>query len=583
MRLLQQFHRKNLLRSVPGKPGIISWLGFFFIFILSFQAYSQEQWDKEGEGEIKDVEIEIVKDRKIVLPRASRNFEKVPPRPYEPIKPAITYEFKNFKFATPDYRPSIRPLKLKGEELSKIYGNYLSAGFGNYASFFVEGSITTKRDKNKFMGAHLYNRTFGTGPVDGKNSGASSTQLNVFGKSMGKDITVSGEANYTNRGTYFYGYDPVVEVNRDKIRQTYTQLDLNAGIENTRIGDFNYSLKAGYSNLTDHYHATEDEVSLAFNSAYTINETSKFILNADYFLISRKDSLITASPRNLLRIKPAYQFSPFDNLTLTTGVNIALQSDQYKGSKDFHLYPQIKAQYNLTRSMEIYGIVTGDMDKVNLHTLAAENLWINSNISIYNTNRSLEFSGGLKGKLGRKVAVGAGVSVAALKNYYFYVDQRDNVNPAGTSVGIQVDKFNIVYDGNTKRFNPFAEISFAQAEAVSLSLRGDYFNYSTQDISQAIHRPTYRLSANSRFNIYEKILLEAGFIAQGGMKSLDPATSTYISLDPALDLNLKGRYFISKQISAFVQLNNMLSSKYPLYQSYPVRGFQVLAGVSWSF
>ncbi|NOT76134.1 MAG: hypothetical protein HOP08_14500 [Cyclobacteriaceae bacterium] len=548
------------------------------------QEKDKEKWEKEGEGEIKDVEIEIVKDRKIVLPRASRNFQKVPPRPYEPIKPAITYDSRNFKFATPDYKPTIRPLKLKGEELPKIYGNYVSGGLGNYASFFAEASVTTKRNKDRFMGAHFYNRTFGNGPVDENNSGAATTQIQVFGKSMGKDITVSGDANYDNRGTYFYGYYPVpgIEVDRDKLRQTYTQVSLNVGIENTKVGDFNYSLKGGYSNLQDHYNASEGEVSVRFNSSYSIDESSKILLSSDYFLINRKDSQ-TEGTRHLFKIKPAYQFTPFENLVLTTGANIAFTNDQYIESKEVHIYPHVKAQYLLGPSWEVYGLVTGDMDKVNLHTLSSENLWIDSNIPITHTNRSLEFQGGLTGKVGRKISVGAGLSVAAMKNYYYYVNVRNALSPDGNVNAYNFDKFNVAYDGNTRRFNPFAEVSFAHSEAISLSLRADYFSYGAAGPLEILHRPTYRINANSRFNIYEKIVLEAGFIAQGGMKSLDPATATVIDLDGAFDLNLKTRYFFSKQFSAFIQLNNMLSNKYPIYQSYPARGFQALAGVSWSF
>jgi len=56
-----------------------------------------------------------------------------------------------------------------------------------------------------------------------------------------------------------------------------------------------------------------------------------------------------------------------------------------------------------------------------------------------------------------------------------------------------------------------------------------------------------------------------------------------IALDPALDLNAKVDYFLSKKISAFLKFNNLLSSNYQLYLYYPVRGFQVMGGVSWSF
>lgn len=553
---------------------------FLFISLATLRIQAQETWEKEGEGEIKDVEIEIIKERQIFLPRASRNFGKIPPRPYEPIKPAIFYEFRNFNFTTPDYSPVVRPLKLKQEELSKMYGNYLSGGLGNYASLFFEGSATTKRDKNKFLGAHLYSRTFGNGPVNGNASAGSTTQLQLFGKSMGNTLTLYGDGNFEYRGTYFYGYNPVLDIDREKTRQTYTIYNVNARIENTKASDFNYSLKGGYSYLQDHYQASEGELSFAFASDYKINEQSKFLLQADYFLITRKDSKIPSNPRHLLRIKPAYQFKPLETLLLTTGLNLALQNDPYAGSKDFHVYPYAKAQYELGPSFEVYGIMTGDMDKVNLHTVSDENLWVNSNISIYHTNRALDFQGGVSGKIGRHVAMNAGVSVSSLKNLYNYLNVQYDPS-SGTSAFS--NKFDLEYDRNTKRVNTFAEISFAHAETFRAFVRADYFTYETDSLQKAWHRPTYRMSLSSRYNLYEKISLEAGFIAQGGMKAVDPVTYYVITLDPAFDLNLKARYFLSKQISAFLQFNNMLSNNYPLYQSYPARGFQVLGGLSWSF
>jgi hypothetical protein len=531
-----------------------------------------------------------VKDRQIVLPHANRNFEKVPPRPYEPIKPAITYEFKSFRFSTPDYNPAVRPLRLKQEELSKIYGNYLSGGFGNYASYLLEGSITTKRDKNRFLGVHGHTRNFGTGPVGGTNSGGSNTQLDVFGKIAGSIMTVDGQLGYESRGTYFYGYDPAVEVNRDNLRQSFNIFSVNLGVANTKAGDFNYSLTGGFSYLTDHYNARESETRLGFTSDYKIDETAKLLIEADYFLINRTDSLVPASPRHLFRVKPAYQFTPVERLTLTAGLNLALQNDQYGGSKDVHVYPNIKAQYQLSPSVEAYGIITGDMDKVDLHSLSSENLWVNSNIQIYHTNRDIEIRGGLHGKISRNVSAGAGVSVASLKNFYYYY----NALSSETGVaGSTVSKFNVTYDNNTQRVNPFAEISISMEETFSLSLRGDYYNYQTATLTQPLHRPTYRVAANARYNLYSKILIEAGFIAQGGMKAslpIDPAAfspvisnSNVVALDPAFDLNVKGRYFFSKAVSGFLQFNNLLGNSYPLYLAYPARGFQVMAGVSWSF
>ena len=515
-----------------------------------------------------------IKERQIVLPRANRNFEKVPPRPIEPIKPEITYEFTNLKFNTSEYNPQIRPLKLKQEDISKIYGDYVSAGFGNYSSPYLEAWINNKRDKNKFYGAHFYHQSFGNGPIDDKNSASTNSVISLFGKSYSKTLATSGSVNYENRGGYFYGYKPTsVELDRARFKQSYNISSFGVGIENVKPSDFNFGLKAGFSYLNDYYKAKESEVALNFTSDYSISEKSKIDFAADYFLIARKDSLRDAAPRHLLKIKPAYKFEAIDKLWLTIGLNTALENDTLGHSKEFHVYPNLKADYQLGESVDAYAGVTGDMDKVSLHTLSSENLWVNKNLDIFHTNRSIDFFAGIKAKLGRKAGFGAGVSYANLKGLYFY--QNSSANRA---------KFDVIYDnGNTQRTNLFAELNFVYAEVVKMNLRGDYFSYSTDQLPEAYHRPTYRVAYNSTYNIYKKLLLNVDFIAQGGIKAYDIETLKVVELKPALDLNLKVDYFVSKQFSIFLKFNNVLSNQYQVYLNYPVRGFQAMGGISWSF
>ena len=92
-----------------------------------------------------------------------------------------------------------------------------------------------------------------------------------------------------------------------------------------------------------------------------------------------------------------------------------------------------------------------------------------------------------------------------------------------------------------------------------------------------------QLALGSSFNIYSKFTLQIDFVTQGGMKAFDNLTLKTLTLDPALDLNVKANYFLSKQFAVFLKFNNILSSDYPLYYNYPVRGFQAMAGLSWSF
>ena len=77
--------------------------------------------------------------------------------------------------------------------------------------------------------------------------------------------------------------------------------------------------------------------------------------------------------------------------------------------------------------------------------------------------------------------------------------------------------------------------------------------------------------------------MEVNVISQGGMMAFDPVADARVELDPAFDLNVRSEYLISESFSIFAQFNNITSSQYPLFFNYPVRGFQALGGLTWSF
>ncbi|MDH4298420.1 MAG: hypothetical protein OEV74_19245, partial [Cyclobacteriaceae bacterium] len=280
--------------------------------LSAFCSFAQEKKDWEGDGEIEDVEIEIIKERQITLPAANRNFEKIPPRSSEPIKPPITYDFQAFNFRAPQINAQIRPLKLKKEEQSNVYGGYLRVGYGNYVSPLLEGYINSTRDKDKLIGAHAYHNSSDKGPVDGRNSGSGTSGISLFAKSFSDAIALSGNAGFENRTTHFYGYPEGQEVKAADIKQSFNLIKLSGELSNTKNTDFSYKLGAGFSYLADKYDARETEVGFNFKSAYELGEDSKIHLKADYYVISRKDALVEAKPRSLFIVAPSYEVIPID-------------------------------------------------------------------------------------------------------------------------------------------------------------------------------------------------------------------------------------------------------------------------------
>jgi hypothetical protein len=545
------------------------------MFVVQFASGQDKNWE---EGELDDVEIEIVKERQITLPKANRNFEKIPPKPSEPIKSPMKYDFRPFSFQTSQFTPQIRPLKLKQEESSKATGGYVSVGYGNYASPYLEGFINTKKDKNKLVGAHAYLKSSDKGPVDGVNSGGGMAGVSVFGKSFTDYVSLSGEAEFENRSTHFYGYAPGTVVDGTTIKQAYNNFKLSGELSNTKNSDFSYKLGGTFGYMADKYDAKETEVDLTFGGRYKLDEESAIGVGADYVLLNRSDIGIESKGRSLFSVNPYYTFYPVPDLKLTAGIVAAFENDTID-SKDVHAYPDLHASYPLSPSVDVVASLTGGIEKVSLQSLSRENLWIGPNIPIFHTNKLYDLQAALHARVGSKVALNGGFSLASLKNWYFYVNDVSDMS-----------KFDVVYDTDaTVRTNAFASIGYSQTEAVKILVRGDLFGYNTQQQAEAWHRPTYRVTGDLGFNIVKKILLDVSVIAQGGMKARtfftlgNVTTFSAVELDPAVDLNAKLQYLVSPKFSVFVQGNNLTSNEYPMFLNYPVRGLQVLGGITWTF
>jgi hypothetical protein len=541
-----------------------------FVALAHFSASAQD-WNNEGE--LEDVEIEIIKERQITLPEADRNYEKIAPRPADPFKPQVTYNFKPMAFYTPPLSPAIKPLKLKQEDPSKVYGGYLSAGYGNFASPYVEGFINSKRDKNKLIGAHGLFSASDKGPVDGTNSGSGLTMLSLFGRTFNEYVAVSGDVGFENRTTHFYGYPEGMEVEASDIKQSYSRFNVKADLSNAKNSDLTYKIGAGFSYLADKFEARESEVDLDFSLGYKLSEESRLAVSSGYNLINRKDELVDANARSLFFVNPRYEFVPLENLKLSAGIVTSIENDTID-SKNVHAYPDVRASYAITPAVQLLASLTGGIEKVSLQTLSNENIWIASNIPIFHTNKLYDLSGAISTKLGNKVSVTGGLSIASLKNWYFFVNM-----PSAS------EKFLPAYSTEeTIRTNFFASLAYAKAEQVNVLVRADAFAYKVDDdMGEAWHRPTYKLTIDGNFNVVRKILINMKLIGMGGMKALDPTEGTTIKLDPALDISARVEYLLSDSFSVFAQFNNLTSTEYPLYYNYPARGFQAMGGLTWKF
>ncbi len=555
-----------------NKIKAISAILFLFFVLQTLVVFGQEDW--ESDGEIEDVEITIVKDREITLPRANRNFDKIPPISIDGNRPQLDYFFSNLNLPLPALNIRVRPLRMKEEPLNKLYGNYIKAGFGNYVTPYLEGYFTSKRSKQNMYGAHINYLNSKNGPVDGDKSGSGFFDAEVFGKYFGSNTTVSGALGFNRNNYNFYGYPENVALNTDTLAQHFNNFNVQASLENTnKTAKIQYKTGLQFDYLTDNYEASESEVQLDFIGQFNIGENTKAELITDYDVISQKDANLEVKTRNIFRVRPSLTFS-YQGFLIKAGFNTVYENDTLGNADELHFYPTARAQYSLSSGFTVFAGIDGDVEKVTLRKLVNENPFLTANTRAFNTYKTFELYGGIKGALSSKMGFGAGLSLATYKNLYFFIN-----NP------IDESKFLTYYNTeNTTVLNIYGELSYNRNDLLRLSLRGDYWGYDVDAVTrEPWHRPNYKIAATTTYKLYEKIRLEAEAFAIGGITALDVSTDQNVQLKAALDLNIKVDYLVSDRFSAWIRLNNILAKEYELLYRYPTRSLQVMAGITYSF
>ncbi len=553
-----------------------------FLLTITTARAQQPAWEAE-EGEIDDTEVVIEKDREIELPPASRQFERVPPSTVATPEVKVSYQFEDFTPRLPTVDPKIRVLKIKEPPLDKLYGNYVKAGFGNFLTPYLDLYVNNTRNDAYAYGVHLEHLSSRFGPVDRDNSGNSHTQAAVSGKYFLGGNTLSGEVGYERNRYHFYGYQPGLEFERDDIKQVFNVISARLDLERDQVDKpFDYAIGGSFRALNDAYSASENQIGLRAQLQFAVSEQFAVGLSSDVYLMQRTDQSTLAevsstTNRNLFQFNPTVTFSTSDDpqrgLLIQLGFRAVYENDTALNAGQLHLYPDLLAKYNVSKSFSLYAGIDGDIERTSLLDFVEENPFLDPDVPLLHTNRTLAFRGGLQGRFTSAVGFRAGFSVGNYRHLYFYANS-----------ALDSTRFTILYDQEkTLLFNPFLEISINSAERFRTTLRGDYFSYSVNQVDEPWHRPTTQLSVLSSYNAYDKLLFSAELLAMGGIQGLNLASDTEKALDPIIDLSFQADYLFSSRFSTFLQLKNIFAQNYERFLNYPARGLMVMGGVSYSF
>ncbi len=497
------------------------------------------------------------------------------------------------------------------------------AGLGNYNKVYGEFFIDHLLTKKTIFGIHARHlSSSGALKLEGGDRVKTPFRENdaeIYINQLFNKSILSFNMNFDHNGFAYYGY-PKMKVpsllkqegqiiNYFGTKQAFSKGGINISLSNPSLeGDENnFSFDAKYhyfgakTGQYEHMGRISVKAQKGYNQGTGILETGFSYSSADQ--IHNRVSNVTGQRKQaVVFIKPAFLIKgKIANLRI--GVNT-----WYVVDKDFedaiHITPNILLNFTPVKDvLKLYAGVDGDFVENHYSKIAYENPFIDPKHDVANTFEKLRFTTGIVGKVTAKTNFKLSANYSIIDNQpFFFLHQYTYADPHEDPDPVIVDNtFKVLYD-NMGRLKINFEVFHAATDKMELMLSGNYYNYNLNREKYAWNLPDWDANLSFGYKITEQIHLSSNIYLIGNRKALviesDPfwtpppsgpidkdafITPHSYKLNTALDLNVRGDYFITRKLSAFAQLNNFGTQKYERWFGYPVQSVNFLGGVSYAF
>ncbi len=480
----------------------------------------------------------------------------------------------------------IKPAKLEGEPLTKLYRTFIKLGFGNYFTPLAEIYINKLRSKKSSWGAY-YNYLSSSGKLKIRDekvfAGYSDNSAGIFGKKfLSRRRTLAGDLNFSRNVLYFYGYTPhTYTITLEQ--QRFLSFTTNTSLKNNYTDSLhlNYKLNLEIKHLQDINNVSENEAKFTSVVSKFYN-TKLFGITTDVALFSNNLIYDTINS-GLLNINP---WTSIIGKEWRIESGLCFIADIYNDSVFYHLSKKVHLQYNVVDNFLIPFVgYDGYLQKNSFRNIISENQFISPGLYVNSTNHKIILFGGIKGNFTSNITYNFKGTYSVIEDMYFFVN--DTINHAGTDFfkpdNIQfLNKFNVVYD-DIELLVLHGEIVYKKSEKFNLILKGNYYDYKLTNELQAWNKPEFDISLITKYKLRNKIELNVNVFAIGSRYSKTFDNTDGFKLEPYLDANLGIEYRYTKILSAFLNFNNIAGTKDNLlWYGYPVQRFNIMFGLTYA-
>ena len=487
--------------------------------------------------------------------------------------------------------------KAKGISVAKqeeIYDNYISVGFGNFTTPFLDAYIHSSSNKNNDFGVFL-NYLSSKGGINHLQlyDNYSDAKIDLYYKQIDQDYSWQLNGGYHRQLINWYGVSDEIDYSQSFI-DTFNEEQIYQTIYFGGKINFNDGFVDGATVKLQHFSDSYNTDELHFKIIPKLvlpiaSENINTLFSLEYLggKFNQGFTDVNQVKHSFLNLGVSPNLEVLrNNLTLNLGVKLYYSFDLDNKNNQFLAYPNVTASYKILEESFIgYVGVTGDLLQNSYHDFVAENPYVSPTLNVEITDQQYNAFVGFKGK-------------NANVNYNFkgfYKSEKNKPlfiqNPSQSNGIVFVNNayelgnsFSVIYD-DVNSFGILGEIDIEFTKQFTFGGNVEFNNYSLTTELEAWNLPDLKASLFANYN-QDKWYGQAKLYFRGKTNDYEIPVGSFgsiISNDSFVDLNLQGGYKFTNQLTAFVKVNNVLGTNYDRFRNYKVQGLQVLGGITFKF
>ncbi|MBC7554049.1 MAG: hypothetical protein H7257_08720 [Taibaiella sp.] len=540
----------------------------FIILAISLTAAHRSAGQKAaGDTVLKGSTIEVIQSYKPVVKKAPKPdwLPQLPPA--DTARPAMTFDVPQQTLYYSYTSSPLRPLALGKDSLVVPFPNYIKAGAGNLSTLYLDAGIGGLRGADYQLPIHLHHLSQ-KGSIKGQQTSLSGLEAEGFYKKGKNDLhsAFSVERNQY----YYYGYNHAQhDYANDSIKQTFTGVHLEA--DAARV------LNLGGRNIVFH---PEIEGNI-YAARYNTTETGLGIKAPFSYRVDSALELMVALNASFTRLKTPYMTDGnnlvglYPGLALHTGKVTGHGILGFAAGKDGNVFvlPDIQAHYNIAgTALRLSGGWQASVRRNTYEQLTMENPYIVNAYTVKQTRRD-EIFANLAG------AAGAHITYTARVSWWNFNALPVYLNHAGAAADSK--QFDLLYN-DVSAFSLRGGARYTETDKWSAGATAEFYNYYQGTLAHVWHEPTFRLRADLSVTPLKDLTIMAYGSVTAGMYAVNAAGQA-VTLQPNTDIGINGEYRLISRLTAFLQVDNLLNSKYERWLGYQAYGINIYGGLRLKF